>query len=132
MKIYYCVGKTYCRIFKLWDWVEIVRVLHLSYFLTVHWSVNWAVVNESTDHGTDFMMVQLILFLSVSSTWCKKKKTKKKHFPWSLLHVQCMIVQKMTSTSDENFALKPLTKFWTFWYHFCGNIICHGNLLSIF
>ena len=73
-------------------------MLHLSYFLTVHWFVIWAVVNDSTEHGTDFMMVQSILFLSVSSTRCSKKlyqeyiktsKTfkvivKKKHFPWSI------------------------------------------------
>ena len=57
----------------LWDWVEIVRMLHLSYFLTVHWFVIWAVVNDSTEHGTDFMMVQSILFLSVSSKRFSKK-----------------------------------------------------------
>ena len=37
----------------------------------------------------------------------------------------------MASTSDQNFTMKPLTKFWAFWYHFCGNIICHGKLFSI-
>ena len=85
----------------LWDWVEIVRMLHLSYFLTVDWFVIWAVVNDSTEHGTDFVMVQSINFffflsLSVSSTWFSWKlyqeyiktfKTfnviaKKKPFPW--------------------------------------------------
>lgn len=48
-------------------------MLHLSYFLTVDWFVIWAVVNDSTEHGTDFMMVQSILSLSVSSTWFSKK-----------------------------------------------------------
>ena len=48
-------------------------MLHLSYFLTVHWFVIWAVVNDSTEHGTDFMMVQSISFLSVSSTRFSKK-----------------------------------------------------------
>ena len=75
-------------------------MLHLSYFLTVHWFVIWAVVNDSTEHGTDFMMVQSISFLSVSSTRFSKKlyqeyiktfktfkviqKKKKQNFPWSI------------------------------------------------